>query len=429
MIRDIFAEREQMQAEQLEKLNQLLAAARKNEFYKKRLNPKFLEQDFTNVKDISEAFPLLTKDEIAEDHKNHPPFGTNLTYPLEEYNHFNQTSGTTSTPIRWIDDEDSWQWMVDNWKIVLDLAGLKKGDRAMFAFSFGPFLGFWSAFDAVRQQGAMIIPGGGMTTIARLHDIMDNNVDTLFCTPTYAMRMGEIAKEEKFDLSQSPVKRIIMAGEPGGSIAATRARILKVWPNAELIDHHGMTEVGPASYQNPVKPGSLHIISSTYYAEIIDPETGSKVQPGFVGELVLTTLGRFGSPAIRYRTGDYVMRGNRGKCEDCGTYDLKLEGGILGRIDNMIFVRGVNMYPAAVEELIRKYSEIVEYRVEFKSRRSMTEMNVKIECAPDTPKPQKIAKALQMDMRTAFTLRIPVILVEPNELPRFEAKAKRWVRL
>ena len=185
-----------------------------------------------------------------------------------------------------------------------------------------------------------------------------------------------------------------------------------------------MTEVGPASYQNPVKPGSLHIISSSYYAEIIDPETGSKVQPGFVGELVLTTLGRFGSPAIRYRTGDYVMRGNRGKCEDCGTYDLKLEGGILGRIDNMIFVRGVNMYPAAVEELIRKYSEIVEYRVEFKSRRSMTEMNVKIECAPDTPKPQKIAKALQMDMRTAFTLRIPVILVEQNELPRFEAKSK-----
>ena len=129
MIRDIFEEREQMQAEQLEKLNQLLAAARKNEFYKKRLNPKFLEQDFTNVKDISEAFPLLTKNEIAEDHKNHPPFGTNLTYPLEEYNHFNQTSGTTSTPIRWIDDEDSWQWMVDNWKIVLDLPVLKRRSR------------------------------------------------------------------------------------------------------------------------------------------------------------------------------------------------------------------------------------------------------------------------------------------------------------
>jgi phenylacetate-CoA ligase len=189
-----------------------------------------------------------------------------------------------------------------------------------------------------------------------------------------------------------------------------------------------MTEVGPVSYQCPSAPGSLHILSSSYYAEVIDPESGTKVQPGFVGELVLTTLGRFGSPAIRYRTGDYVMRGNRGKCE-CGSFDLKLEGGILGRMDNMIFVRGVNIYPAAVEELIRKYAEIVEYRVEFKSRRSMTEMYIKIECEPQTDKPQKIAKALQMDLRTAFTLRIPVTLVEPGELPRFEAKAKRWIRI
>jgi phenylacetate-CoA ligase len=428
MIRDIFNDRDDMQAEQLGKLNKLLATARQNEFYKKRLDPKFLTEDFTCVKEISTAFPYLTKDDIAKDHQETTPFGTNLSYPLEKYNHFNQTSGTTSTPIRWIDDEESWQWMVDNWKIVLDLANIEKGSRAMFAFSFGPFLGFWTAFDAAREKGVLIIPGGGMTTIARLHAIIDNNIDTLFCTPTYAMRMGEIAKEEKFDLSLSPIKKIILAGEPGGSIAATRTRILKVWPNAELIDHHGMTEVGPASYQCPHAPGSLHVISSSYYAEVIDPESGSKVQPGFVGELVLTTLGRLGSPAIRYKTGDYVMRGNRGKCE-CGTYDLKLEGGILGRIDNMVFVRGVNIYPSAVEEIIQKYSEIVEYRVEFKSRRSMTEMNIKIECLPDTVKPQKIAKALQMDMRTAFTLRIPVVLVETNELPRFEAKAKRWIRL
>ena len=113
---------------------------------RRRLNPKFLEKDFTNVKDISEAFPYSPKDEIAEDHKNHPPFGTNLTYPIEEYNHFNQTSGTTSTPIRWVDDEESWQWMVDNWKIVLNLAGLKKGDRAMFAFSIWTIPWFLECF-------------------------------------------------------------------------------------------------------------------------------------------------------------------------------------------------------------------------------------------------------------------------------------------
>jgi phenylacetate-CoA ligase len=428
MNRDCFGTREDMQKEQLRKINQLLVVARKNPFYKKRLSTEFLDKDFTCVKQLSEAFPYLSKDEIAEDHKINLPFGSNLTYDISEYNRFNQTSGTTASPIRWLDDPESWQWMVENWKIVLEQAGLKKGDRAMFAFSFGPFLGFWTAFDAAIQMGILVIPGGGMTTNARLQAIVENQVNVLCCTPTYAMRLGEIAKEEKFDLSKSPVRTIVMAGEPGGSIDATRARIAKVWPNANLFDHHGMTEVGPVSYQCPSAPGSLHVISSAYYAEVIDPESGTKVQPGFIGELVLTTLGRHGSPAIRYRSGDYVMRGNRGKCE-CGTYDLKLEGGILGRIDNMIFVRGVNIYPAAIEEIIRQFSEIVEYRVEFKSRRSMTEMSIKIECEKDTAKPQKIAKSLQMNLRTAFTLRIPVVLVESGELPRFEAKAKRWVRL
>ena len=426
--RDSFEEREDMQAEQLERMNMLLKEIQNNAFYKSRSSEGDLTTDLKSVKELSTRFPFLTKDQIAEDHKKNPPFGTNLSYEVEKYCRYNQTSGTTSEPIRWLDDSESWQWMVDNWKVVFEKSGMKKGDRIMFAFSFGPFLGFWTAYDAAVQMGLLVIPAGGMTTIARLHCIMSNEIEAICCTPTYAMRLGEIAKDEKFDLTDSPVRKIIMAGEPGASIPTTRARIQKVWPNAELYDHHGMTEVGPVSYQCPHNTGTLHVLSSSYYAEVVDPETGNKVQPGFIGELVLTTLGRFGSPVIRYKTGDYVMRGNRGKCS-CGTFDLKLEGGILGRIDNMIFVRGVNIYPAAVEELIRKYSEIVEYRVEFKSRRSMTEMTIKIECEADCEKPQKIAKALQMDMRTAFTLRIPVTLVEPNELPRFEAKAKRWIRL
>jgi phenylacetate-CoA ligase len=226
--RDGFDTRDEMQSEQLAKMNELLAAVRHNEFYKKRMDKEYLEKDFTCVKQLSEAFPYLTKNDIAVDHKEFPPFGTNLSYPIEQYNHFNQTSGSTSVPIRWIDDEESWQWMVDNWKVVFENAGLQKGDRAMFAFSFGPFLGFWTAYDAARQMGILAVPGGGMTTIARLHSIRDNNINVLCCTPTYAMRMGEIAIEEKFDLQMTSINKVIMAGEPGGSISATRTRISKV---------------------------------------------------------------------------------------------------------------------------------------------------------------------------------------------------------
>jgi len=426
MKRDTYDTRADMQQEQLVKMNQLLEAVQNNPFYKKRLAAGV--ESFQCVKELSSAFPCLTKDEIAADYKLHPPFGSNLTRPIEEYNHFSQTSGTTATPIRWLDDPEGWQWMVDNWKSALEQADISKSDRVLFAFSFGPFLGFWTGHDAAKQMGLLVIPAGSLTTIARLHAIVDNDINILCCTPTYALRMGEIAKEEKFDLSHAPIKKILLAGEPGGSIPATRKRIEKVWPGAKLYDHYGMTEVGQISYQCPDNPCSLHVLSSSYYAEIIEPETGSKIQPGFIGELVLTTLGRYASPAIRYRTGDYVMRGERGKCS-CGTFDLKLEGGILGRIDNMFFVRGVNVYPAAIEEIIRKYNAVIEYRVEFKSRRSMTEMAIKIECDTDTEKPQKIAKALQMDIRNAFNLRIPVTLVGHNELPRFEAQAKRWIKL
>jgi len=294
--------------------------------------------------------------------------------------------------------------------------------------SFGPQLSFWTSYDAARQLELLVIPAGGLTTKAKLHALQDNQVNVLCCTPTYAMRMGEVAKEEKFDISKSSVTKIITTGEPGGSIAATRARIKKVWPNAEIYDHYGMTEVGPVSYQCPAHAGSLHVIASDYYAEVIDPESGHKVQPGFIGELVLTTMTRLGSPAIRYRTGDYVMRGERGQCQ-CGTFDLKLEGGILGRYDNMLFVHGVNIYPAAIEEIIRKHPEIEEYRIEFKSRRSMTDMKITIECDTDTAKPEKVAKALQMDMRTSFNLRVPINIAGHNELPRFDDNAKRWIRL
>jgi phenylacetate-CoA ligase len=155
------------------------------------------------------------------------------------------------------------------------------------------------------------------------------------------------------------VRRIIVAGEPGGGIPATRARIESLWPGAKLVDHHGMTEVGPASYECPQRPGLLHIIESAYFPEVIDRQTGEAVEPGSRGELVLTNLGRTGSPVLRYRTGDLVKLGPAERCP-CGAWDMALEGGILGRCDDMVVVRGVNIFPSAVEEVVRSQG-VVEY--------------------------------------------------------------------
>src|SRR5262249_37611068 len=163
---------------------------------------------------------------------------------------------------RWLDTPESWDWMVENWCEVFRAAGVGKNDRIYFAFSFGPFIGFWMAFEAGARLGALCIPGGGMSSAARLRAILDNGAKGRCCTPTYALRLAEVAAQEKIDLRQSRIKTIIVAGEPGGSIPAIREQLTQLWHGAKIFDHHGMTETGPVTYECPARPGVLHVMES-----------------------------------------------------------------------------------------------------------------------------------------------------------------------
>ncbi len=406
---------------QLSKLRALFSEiGGRNPFYSTKLagidpNIPSLEWFFENV-------PFTLKHELIQDQHAHPPFGSNLTYPLERYTRFSQTNGTTGAPLRWLDTPESWDWMVGNWKRVFSAAGVSAGDHIFFAFSFGPFLGFWVAFDAASRLGCLAIPGGGMRSSARLHAILDNHATVLCCTPTYAIRLGESAAEEGIDLAPSKVRTIIVAGEPGGSIKATQARIETLWPGSRVVDHHGMTEVGPVSYACPKRERVLHVIDDSYLAEVIDPLTG---RASTKGELILTNLGRLGSPLIRYRTGDIVERSAQTVCE-CGSSDLALEGGILARTDDMVVVRGVNLYPSAIEEILRACDGVAEYRVEIRTERALSELSIQVEPSHDD---YGLAHRLESALRDTLALRIPVSLVPRGSLPRFEMKAQRWVRL
>ena len=258
--------------------------------------------------------------------------------------------------------------------------------------------------------------------------MIDNRATVLCCTPTYAIRLAEVAEEEKISLSEAKVKTLILSGEPGASIPGTRSRIETLWHGARVVDHHGMTETGPVSYGCPKKPGVLHVIESSYIAEIVDPEKGKAVEPGESGELVLTNLGRIGSPLLRYRTGDVVRAAANSPCE-CGTYDMALDGGILGRTDDMLVVRGVNVYPSAIEELVRASGDVAEYRVEVQTDRALPEIKIQVEPVPGCASEAGLAERLETAMRTAFNLRVTVSVVPSGNLPRFEMKAKRWVRV
>jgi len=423
-----FPYRRQIETEQLQKLRLLLEAVhRDNPFQRRKLRAAGIDSGLGGLDEFTRRTPFTFKQELGEDQREHPPYGSNLTYPLERYTRFSQTSGTTGSPMRWLDTPESWDWMLENWRQVLVSAGVTARDRVFFAFSFGPFLGFWTAFEAATRMGCLTIPAGGMRSAGRLHALIDTSATVLCCTPTYAMRLAEVACEEDIDLAATKLKAIVVAGEPGGSVPGTRARISRLWNGARVVDHHGMTEIGPVSYGCPQRPGVLHVIESSYIAEIIDPETGNAVAPGAAGELVLTNLGRLGSPLLRYRTGDLVQRAAGERCE-CGTYDLALDGGILGRTDDMVLVRGVNVFPSAVDDVLRACHGVAEYRVRVNGAASLTELSVQVEPEPDYAHDASLAHRLEAALTNTFALRIPVSIVSSGELLRFEMKARRWVR-
>lgn len=428
MASEIFLKRHVISQRQTEALQLLLRTVLPaNRFYAAKFGAAGAPSKVSILGHFYDRFPFTTKAELAADQLANPIYGTNLTYPLDRYTRCHQTSGTSGVPLRWLDTPESWEVMLGSWETIFRAAKVTREDTIFFAFSFGPFIGFWLAFEAAVRMGSRCLPGGGMSSAARVRAILDHQATVLCCTPTYALHLAEVALAEKMDLGASAVKTIIVAGEPGGSIPGTRARLETLWPGARVQDHHGMTEVGPVTYECPVRPRVLHVLENAYVAEIIDPATGQHVPAGEAGELVLTTLGRPGSPLIRYRTGDFVRSGRDGLCE-CGRSELALEGGILGRTDDMVCVRGVNVYPSAVEEILRVHGRVAEYQVKVSRTDALTEIAIEAEPEPSVGDAGAFAAELEGALQTAFNLRIPVRAVAPGSLPRFEMKSKRWLQ-
>ncbi len=406
--------------------------------------------------------PFTTKEELLADQAAHPPYGYLLTYPLEHYTRLHQTSGTRGAPLRWLDTPESWERMLGSWRTMFGMIGVTPADRLMFAFSFGPFLGFWTAFEAASSMGCLCLAAGGLSSGARLRMLLDNRATVLLCTPTYALHLAQYAQEHAIRLEG--VRSVIVAGEPGGSIPATRARIESAW-NARVFDHSGMTEIGPTAIECPTNPGGLHILENDYVAEVIDPATAKVLSPqpcnqgrgagreglgiarsgvsisqgtltpsppaplplstggegSEFGELVLTNLGRVGSPLLRYRTGDLVRIDPR-PCP-CGSKWMRLAGGILGRTDDMIAIRGNNFYPGALENVLRRFAEVVEYRATIDRQATLAEMRIEVEPAANAG--AGLAGRIAAAIRDELMFRAEVELAAPGSLPRFEMKAQR----
>jgi phenylacetate-CoA ligase len=409
------AERALIEAHQLARLHEgLKRIVPHNRFYTQKLLGKNPTISLESLEQFP-ALPFTTKQELVADQETHPPFGTNLTYALADYIRLHQTSGTTGSPYKLLDTQESWDWWADCWASVYSAAGVSRDDIIFLAFGFGPFIGFWSAYEGAKRLGALTVPGGGMDSAQRLRAIQDTGATVLVSTPSYALRLAEVAQEQGIDLRALGVHITIHAGEPGASIPATRQRIEQAW-GAKAYDHAGMTEMGAYGFTCEEQQG-LHVNESEFIAEILDTRHHRAVREGETGELVLTNLGRWGSPAIRYRTGDLVRHGGY-QCA-CGRGYLFLPGGVLGRADDMLIVRGVNVYPSALANILHRYPEVQEYRIIVTSEGALDQIALQVECPP------LLISSIQDALHIALNLRVPIEAVPVGTLPRFELKARR----
>jgi phenylacetate-CoA ligase len=425
------ATRAQLEAWQLKRLNELLATVLSdNAFYRERYQSDRIE--LCSLGQLQQL-PLMSKsDWISEDASG---VAKHHSYELNRYRRYHRTSGTRGRPMVILDMQSDWQWWIDAWQYVLDACQITEHDRVLMAFSFGPFIGFWSAHDACLHRECMVIPSGGMSSEARIDLIHASGPTVLFSTPSYAIHLGQLAKSIGKGLCDSSIRCVFVAGEPGGSVPSVRAAIEDLY-GAQVMDHAGATEIGPWGFGS-IDGKALHVIETEFIAEYLPIDSsvantqGSNTQESSpsdenLRELVLTSLGRTGAPVIRYRTGDLVRPCWAHRAQDqqaWGTSFVRLEQGILGRLDGMIVVRGVNIFPSSIEAIVREHPSIGEYRLVLSKSGALDELRLQIEDR------QNNQEALAKELLSRLQLRVSVEIVPEGSMPRLDGKSRRVLDL
>jgi len=397
------------------RLNALIAeVSATNAFQRERMDGVVLR----SLDDLRRIAPIA-KDDLLRDQHAHPPFGRNLTYPRDRYVHLHQTSGTSGQTLRVLDTEEDWDWWRGCLRQVFTAAGVGPSDLVALAYSFGPYIQFWASYEGAGAVGANRVALGGMDSVQRLETIREYAATTLVCTPSYAIRLAKVADLKGLCDALSSVTRIICTGEPGASLPAVRSQIEALW-QARCFDHAGLSEVGAFGYPCP-EGGGVHINEREFVTEIVTPGGEDPVADGELGELIVTAIGRRGFPAIRYRTGDVVER-----CDDrcpAGHAGRWLPGGILGRTDDMVVIRGMNVFPSAIEQVLREFDELGEFRITFYTEpAAMDEVKVEVELAQPGQ-----GRAIQARLRTRLGLRVRIVPLQPGTLPTPGSKARRVV--
>jgi len=385
---------------------------------------KVRPEQVRTLDDIDKRLPVIDKKDILEAQAVNPPFGEALAVPEEFVLHRFQTSGSTGVPLHIpLTYYSSLLWG-ESWVYLYWAAGLRPRHTFYFPFHWGIFAAFWSAYMGVRRLGGTVVSGGGLDSRGRIHQILAYKPDVVLATPTYALYLAEVAREMNVDLAKTSVSVVIVSGEPGGSIPTTREAIAETW-GARVYELYGIAELGPTNPGCPLAD-RVHLCEDWYHALVVD-EQGRRVADGEVGEHIVTSYIQHGQPLIKYRTHDLV-RWTQAPC-GCGTTWTGYPGGVLGRTDHMIIVKGVNVYPTAVEALLHQVGGLSEHYELHVSREGANDVvTVKAEARPDVADPlyPQLRTEAEAVLKRALGVTIGVDVARPASLPRYELKARRF---
>jgi phenylacetate-CoA ligase len=383
--------------------------------------------DIKTLDDIRKV-PKVEKATLRDIQKKEPfPYGTILAVPLEDVTEYRQTSGTTGQPVYHPETWQDWEWSAESWAYALYAYGFRDYDRVFMPFGYSINIAFWAGHYAAEKLGCEVVPGGVLNTEARILKIRELKATGLMATPTYVLGMADTARKLGIEPARDlNIKKIVVAGEPGGSIPATRKRMEEAW-GAKVYDQVGATEIGHWGYECVAQCG-LHINEALHLVEIEDVDTGEVItEPGKRGSMVISTFDRLAHPCIRFDSKDLIEWGPLEKCE-CGRTFRLVPGGVTGRADDITKVKGVLLAPAAIEEVVRAIPQLGdEYEVEVTKRGDIDNIALKVELLPEyETEIDTVRDNLSRELRDKTSLRYDLEFSKYGSLPRYETKAKRF---
>ena len=416
--------REDLEALQLERLQALVKRVyQKIPFYKESFDKAGINpEDIKSLADLTKL-PFTVKQDMRDAY----PFGL-FAVPRKDVVRVHCSSGTTGTAtVVGYTQKDLENWG-DCFARALYGAGCGPDSTLQIAYGYGLFTGGLGAHNGGERAGCTVLPMSTGNTKRQVRLMKDFDVDCLCCTPSYALNIAEVAQEEGYDIHEFPIHAGILGAEPCSE--ATRAEIEQKM-GIQVYDIYGLSEVmGPGVACECEKQHGLHVCEDQFIIEILDPKTLQPVPDGEWGEVVFTTLCKECSPLVRYRTRD-ISRILVGECE-CGRTFRRMDR-IAGRTDDMMILRGVNVFPSQIEEEIVSFPEIApQYQLILTTKGTLDHAELRVETVPEFPfdeirRLEKLKKDLQKALKENLPIAVDVKIVEPKTIERAEGKAKRII--